>query len=148
MSLASKISGDQSSGGLNVTSNNPVPDVNNILVAKLLAEIEGNAKIGTKVFEDLAAEEIKWLGEARKMLSTNIVLYHKFGGKGLEQCSKVAAILKKRAEDKFLSNIFDPHCDKILESEIGGHVGLKAAHVTKKGLVYPDRTDKVAYYQN
>ena len=61
--LEDKISPERSMGGMDVTTNSAVPDLNNLLVAKMLAEMEttGNMEDGKwdnkRPFKNIQAEE-------------------------------------------------------------------------------------------
>ena len=114
MSLASQVQTEKASGGFNITTANAVPDLNHLLIAKMLAEI----KPTDNAFGRLAWEETKYLRESRKLLKTDAMLHMKFGGSGLDACMKLSNVLKQRAEARYMESLLDKSAGFLVNESI------------------------------
>ena len=116
-SLAARIgTEEQVPGSMNITTNSAIPDINNLLVAKMLSDIAKPtaAEDRDNPFKSLGYEETKYLRAARKLLKTNAVLALRLGGHGLEQSIRLAALLKQRAEAQFMARLLDGTANELV----------------------------------
>lgn len=124
MSLNDKITPERSAGGMDVTTNSAVPDLNNLLVAKMLSEMEtaqeanGRGWEDEKPFKNIQQEETKYLREARKLLKKDALLHMKYGGHGLQSVVALAGHLKQRSEQQFTNDLIKNSCTNLIYNSL------------------------------
>lgn len=83
-----------------------IPDANELLSLKILKDAN------SKAFEGIAAEETKWIALSLGLLRKDPFLQIKLGGKGIRPAMKLAAHMKKKAEQQH----FDSRLEKVIET--------------------------------
>ena len=89
---------------LDLEFNNSLPDTpnpNEVLSLKMLKDVNGS------VFEPMYKDQVSYLTQARLLLLKDPWLQTKMGGTGLESCSRLAKILKKRSSELHLQDRID-----------------------------------------
>ena len=153
MSLAQRITKAPSAGGLNVTSEAAIPDINNLLIAKMLGEVGAYDNKGDEIknalnpFKNLQWEETKYLRAARNLLQQNAILSLRLGGSGLEQSIRLAGQLKGRAEQLFLNDQIDLSAHALVKESMNENYQLgglaSAAVITEAAMLDKDSAERV-----
>ena len=89
---------------LDLEFNNALPDTpnpNEVLSLKMLKDVEPD------IFQPMYKDQVSYLTQARILLLNDAWLQTKMGGTGLESCSRLAKILKKRSSELHLQARID-----------------------------------------
>ena len=92
---------------------NIIPDASVLLSLKLLGEQD-------PIYNHIAKEQTKWLSMAVIILRKDPFLKMKLGGSILEASSKLAVILRQRAEERNIQRRLDVEVDTIVNAELDG----------------------------
>lgn len=103
-----------------------IPDANELLSLKILKDANPGA------FQNLAAEETKWLALSLGLLRRDVYLQMMLGGKGVRQAMKLSGILKKKSEMAHFNHRINGVVDRMVTTKFmdNGWGGLKPVDTT------------------
>ena len=114
-----------------------IPDANELLSLKILKDAN------PKAFEGIAAEETKWIALSLGLLRNDPYLQIRLKGKGIRPAMKLAAHLKRKAEQKNFDQRLDAVINQVnaekFSKENGAWQHLKALDETGAQKIYNEK---------